>query len=117
MATGLGVPLVAGETGAGQASMFYPGLAALMCQRYARKLTTSSVTGITPSAGRAGHAITVTVHGTGFLPIAGADKAVIGATALTASCSSSTSWTVTLPALSARAVNLQMIVEDLTPTT
>ena len=116
MATGLGVPLVTGEDGSGNASMFYPGLAALMCQYYGRKLTTRSVTGITPSAGKAGHAITVTVHGTGFLPIAGADKAVIGKIVLSASCSSTTRCTVTLPALSARLVNVQMVVEDLPAT-
>jgi subtilase family serine protease len=116
MATGLGVPLVSGEDGSGHASMYYPGLAALMCQYYARKLTTRSVTGITPSAGKAGHAITVTVHGTGFLPIAGADKAVIGKIVLGATCSSTTLCKVTLPALSARIVNVRIVVEDLAPT-
>jgi subtilase family serine protease len=116
MATGLGVPLVTGEDGAGHTSMFFPGLAALMCQYYATKLTTSKVTGITPSAGRAGHPITVTVHGTGFLPIAGADRAVIGSIVLNASCSSSTSCKVTLPALSARTINIRMVAEDLAAT-
>ena len=116
MATGLGIPLVTGEDGSGNASSFYPGLAALMCQYYARKLTTRSVTGVTPSAGKAGHAITVTVHGTGFLPIAGADKAVIGKIVLSAACSSSTICKVTLPALSARTVNVQIVVEDLVDT-
>jgi subtilase family serine protease len=116
MATGLGVPLVTGEDGAGHASMFYPGLAALMCQYYAKKLTTSKVTGITPSAGLAGHIHTVTVHGTGFLPIAGADRAVIGSIVVNASCSSSTSCKITLPALSARTINIRMVAEDLAAT-
>ena len=116
MATGLGVPLVSGEDGSQNPSMYYPGLAALMCQYYARKLTTRSVTGITPSAGKAGHAITVTVHGTGFLPIAGADKAVVGKLVLAATCSSTTLCKVTLPALSARTVNVRIAVEDLAPT-
>jgi subtilase family serine protease len=116
MATGLGVPLVTGEDGSRHASMYYPGLAALMCQYYARKLTTRSVTGITPSAGKAGHVITVAVHGTGFLPIAGADKAVVGKLVLGATCSSTTLCKVTLPALSARLVNVRIVVEDLAPT-
>jgi subtilase family serine protease len=116
MATGLGAPLVTGKDGSGNASMYYPGLAALMCQYYARKLTTRSVTGITPSAGKAGHAITVTVHGTGFLPIAGADKAVVGKLVLGATCSSTTLCKVTLPALSARLVNVRIAVEDLAAT-
>ena len=64
----------------------------------------------------AGHIHTVTVHGTGFLPIAGADRAVIGNIVLNASCSSSTACKVTLPALSARTVNIRMVSEDLAAT-
>jgi subtilase family serine protease len=116
MATGLGVPLVTGEDGASNTSMFYPGLAALMCQYYAKKLTSTSVTGISPNAGPAGHAITVTVHGTGFLAIAGADKAYVGSIVLDARCSSATSCRVTLPALSARTINIQISSEDVSPT-
>ena len=116
MATGLGVPLVSGEDGSGHTSAFYPGLAALMCQYYATKLTTTSVTAITPDAGPAGHAKLVTVHGTGFLPIAGADKVVIGSIVAPATCKSSTACTVTLPALSARTINVTMVTEDLAPT-
>jgi subtilase family serine protease len=108
MAAGLGAPLVAGETSSGAASLFYPGLAALMCQYYATKLLTSNVTGISPNVGPAGHAITVTVRGTGFLAIAGADKALVGGTLLNASCSSATTCTVTLPAEPARTVNIQL---------
>jgi len=108
MAAGLGTPLVAGETSSGAASLFYPGLAALMCQYYATKLLTSNVTGISPNVGPAGHAITVTVRGTGFLAIPGADKALVGGTLLSASCSSATTCTVTLPAEPARTVNIQL---------
>jgi hypothetical protein len=117
MAAGLGAPLVAGETSSGAASLFYPGLAALMCQHYATKLLTTSVTGVSPNVGPAGRVTTVTVHGTGFLAIPGADKALVGGTALNASCSSATTCTVTLPAESARVVNLQITVEDLPYTT
>jgi hypothetical protein len=113
MAAGLGVPLVAGETGSGAASLFYPGLAALMCQYYATKLLTTKVTGISPRAGPIGRAITVTVHGTGFLAIGGADQALVGGAVLNASCSSATTCTVSLPAESARTVNLQISEEDL----
>jgi subtilase family serine protease len=116
MATGLGVPLVAGEDGSGHTSSFYPGLAALMCQHYARKLLTSKVTGITPSAGLAGHMHTVTVRGAGFLPISGADKAIVGTLVLPATCTSSTACKVTLPALSARTINVRITAEDLTAT-
>jgi subtilase family serine protease len=113
MAAGLGTPLVAGETSSGAASLFYPGLAALMCQYYATRLMTSSVTRVTPRFGPAGHAITVTVHGTGFLAISGADKVLVGAALLNASCSSATTCTVTLPAETARTVNIQLTAEYL----
>jgi subtilase family serine protease len=113
MAAGLGAPLVAGETGSGAGSLFYPGLAALMCQYYATKLLTTSVTSVSPNVGPAGHAVTVTVHGTGFLAIPGADKALVGGAQLNASCSSATLCKVALPAKPARTVNLQITEEDL----
>jgi len=115
MASGLGVPIVTGEDGSGHVSMFYPGLAALMCQYYATKLMSTSVTGISPNVGRAGRATTVTVHGHGFLPIAGADRAVVGATTLNATCSTASICKVTVPAESTRTINIQIIAEDLTP--
>jgi subtilase family serine protease len=115
MATGLGAPVVTGENSSGQASPFYPGLAALMCQYFATKLTKTTVTGISPNVGPAGHASTVTVHGSGFLPIAGTDRAIVGGAVLSASCSSSTTCTVTLPAESTRTVNIQIAAEDLVP--
>ena len=48
MASGLGSPLVPGVGSGGSVSMFYPGLAAAMCQWYATKLTTTKVTAISP---------------------------------------------------------------------
>lgn len=113
MAAGLGAPLVAGETGSKAGSLFYPGLAALMCQYYATKLLTTSVTRISPKVGPAGHTITVTVHGTGFLAIPGADKALVGGIQLNASCSSATLCKVALPAKPARTVTIQITEEDL----
>jgi subtilase family serine protease len=113
MAAGLGVPLLAGETTSGAASLFYPGLAALMCQYYATKLVTTSVTSVAPNVGPVGRASTVTVHGTGFLAIPGADRALAGGTVLNASCSSATTCKVTLPAESARTVNIRISEEDL----
>jgi subtilase family serine protease len=113
MAAGLGAPLVAGETGSGAGSLFYPGLAALMCQYYATKLLTTSVTSISPNVGPASHAITVTVHGTGFLAIPGADKGLAGGAQLNASCSSATLCKVTLAAKPARTVNVRITEEDL----
>ncbi len=114
-ATGLGIPLVSGLDGSLSPSTFYPGLTALMCAAFATKLTSVHVTGVSPNAGPAGHAATVTVHGSGFLPIAGADMAVIGSGLFAAHCSSTTACTVTVPAHSAGTVNIQISAEDFAP--
>ena len=114
-ATGLGVPLVTGLNGSRQPSMFYPGLAALMCKEYSTKLTSVAVTSVAPKAGAAGHPATVTVLGTGFLPIAGADMAIIGSATVAANCTTTTTCTVTLPAQAAGTVNVQISAEDFAP--
>jgi len=114
-ASGLGVPLVTGLDASAHPSMFYPGLTALMCAVYATKLTSVTVTSVSPNRGPAGHAATVTVHGTGFLPIAGADMAVVGSKLIAAHCTSTTACTVTLPAMAAGTINIQMSAEDFAP--
>jgi subtilase family serine protease len=114
MASGLGTPLVTGISGSGAVSEFYPGLAALMCWAYSTKLQTTSVTKISPAAGPVNKAATVTLTGTGFLPVAGADHVLAGTKDITASCSSTTRCTVRLPAHAAGTITIRMIVEDLT---
>lgn len=115
-ATGLGVPLVTGINGALKPSNFFPGLTALMCKVFSTKLTKVTVTGVSPKAGPAGHTTTVTVHGTGFLPIAGADMAIIGSTRIAANCTTTTSCTVKVPAKPAgTTINIQISAEDFAP--
>lgn len=115
-ASGLGVPLVTGINGALKPSNFFPGLTALMCKVFSTKLTKVTVTGVSPKAGPAGHTTTVTVHGTGFLPIAGADMALIGSTRIAAKCPTTTSCTVTVPAKPAgTTINIRIIAEDFAP--
>ncbi len=112
-ATGLGAPLLTGLDRAGKPSMYYPGLAALLCRAYATRLTAASrVTSVSPARGRAGHPVTLTVRGSGFLPVAGADVAVAGSVRVTARCASSTACTVTLPAEPARTVDVRISAED-----
>lgn len=115
MASGLGSPLVSGIGAGGAVSMFYPGLAAIMCSAYATKLLSTTVTGISPKSGKAAGGTTVTVTGTGFLPIAGADAAVIGTTLVTANCASSTKCTFVTPKHAAGTVNIQISAEDFAP--
>jgi hypothetical protein len=113
MASGLGTPLVSGRTSAGRASAYDPGLAALMCWQYGTKLRSAHVTSISPRQGTRRHSHTITVHGSGFLPIAGADIAEVGNRRVAATCTSTTKCTVVLPALRAQTVNVRISVEDL----
>jgi subtilase family serine protease len=124
MATGLGVPLVSGlaahisgPVSQAPPSTFYPGLAAGLCQTMGRNVGVPAVTRVTPNAGPAGRAITVTVSGKHFLPIAGADKAKVFVSltqsfVLPADCKSAAVCTVRLPALAARTVNIQITAEN-----
>jgi subtilase family serine protease len=114
MASGLGTPLVSGLNGNGTASNYYPGLAAFMCAAYATKLVTTTITSVSPSQGPSGRAETITITGTGYLPVAGADVIEVGSDRLTASCSSTTRCTVRLPGMRTGTVTLRMSVEDLT---
>ena len=124
MASGLGAPLVSGlalhisgPVRQATPSTYYPGLAAGLCQTLGTQVGVPAVTRVTPGAGPAGKPTTVTVHGKHFLPIPGADRAKVFLSLsksyiLPANCTSATVCTVTLPALSARVVNVQISAED-----
>jgi subtilase family serine protease len=118
MASGLGTPLVSGLAN-GKVSMFYPGLAALVCNYFGTKDKTISVTGISPSKGPLKGGQKVTVTGTGFMPVAGADYAHVGSAVVKASCSSTTKCTFITPSGSLGSVDVRMDAEDfaLSPTT
>jgi hypothetical protein len=95
MASGLGAPMVSGLAD-GKASAYYPGLAAAMCRYYATRDTATRVTGVSAKYGPLkGQRVTVT--GSGFLPIAGADVALVAGRRLAATCASTTRCTVVLP--------------------
>jgi subtilase family serine protease len=116
LASGLGAPIVGGVDSTGAASTYLPGYTALMCRQMATKLTTDRVTSVSPAAGPAETTAKVTIDGTGFLPIAGADRVGVysGSTllaTLTPSCTT-TACTVTLPAEEAGTVDLRVSVED-----
>ncbi len=112
MASGLGSPLVAGVGAGGSVSMFFPGLAAVMCEASATKLKTDKVTGISPKSGPAAGGTKVTVTGSGFLPIAGADMVVIGSKLIAATCTSTTKCTFTTPKHAAGTVDIHVSAED-----
>jgi hypothetical protein len=112
LASGLGSPLVSGLGEGDRASMFYPGLAAAMCGFFRTKLKTDSLTSISPTSGSTGGGTTVTIRGTGFLPIAGADEAEVGSTLVAATCTSTTKCTIKMPKHKAGSVSIRMSVED-----
>lgn len=112
MASGLGSPLVPGVGAGGSISMFYPGLAALMCEGAATKLKTTKVTAISPKTGPTAGGTTVTITGSGFLPIAGADMAEVGTTLVAATCTSTTKCTIKTPKHAAGVVDIRVTAED-----
>jgi subtilase family serine protease len=111
MASGLGTPTVA------YPGNFYPGLAALVCGLTATTLTTTMITRVVPDLGPSNRTTMVTISGTGFLPIKGADMLKVGSKLITLSCESSTRCTGTLPATKAGTDDLRVLVEDLTANT
>jgi subtilase family serine protease len=112
MASGLGSPLVPGVGAGGSISMFYPGLAAVMCEAYATKLKTTKVTAISPKSGSPAGGTTVTITGSGFLPIAGADMAEVGTKLVAANCTSTTKCTIKTPKHAAGVVDIRVTAED-----
>jgi hypothetical protein len=114
LASGLGTPLATGFDGAGKPSLFYPGLTALMCWEYGLKLDTTTVTRIAPALGPSARSATVTITGTGFLPVTGADLAYIGSRQIPATCTSTTRCTVKLPPMRPGTVSIQVSAEDFT---
>ncbi|HVD03820.1 MAG TPA: fibronectin type III domain-containing protein, partial [Candidatus Dormibacteraeota bacterium] len=113
MATGLGTPAVM-DYSAGTPSYFIPGLAALQCYTYRSTSYADTITSVTPSTGSESTPTSVTIAGTGFLPIAGADMLTVGTTQVAASCSSTTACTAVIPASHVvEKVDLRMTVESL----
>jgi subtilase family serine protease len=122
-ATGLGAPVL---TAADNVPMFDPGMASYMCSWFAAKglrFDVSTQT-IAPATGKAGHAVTVTVKGTGYLEIAFTDAAEIltnnnarEVTEVWATCSTHTTCTVRIPGLKAGTYQVEMLAADFLPCT
>lgn len=110
MASGLGTPIAA------HAAIGVPGLTAALCYAAATTDNSAAITSISPATGPLGTPVTVTITGSGFLPIAGADRVDVGGTwDSNVSCSSTTQCTVVLPAAqTAQTVALAVSAEELT---
>lgn len=122
MATGLGSPMVSGLTGLygggkGEWHTFQAGLSQLLCHQSATTAKTVKVTSVSPASGPAGKARKVVVHGSGFLAIGSGDAAQIISghkvlASVGASCSA-TKCTITVPAESARTVDIKIFALSL----
>ncbi len=112
LASGFGTPLLSGIN-RGRASTFYPGLAALMCLVYGQNVSSASVTSVSPRFGPPGGKQLITVTGSGFVPIAGADFAELGKTNVPATCTSTTQCTFTTPKGPLGTVDIRINAEDL----
>jgi subtilase family serine protease len=119
LASGLGAPLLTGV----DLPYANPGMASVMCHWYAKtSLIKVSTTKISPTAGKAGKSITVTVHGTGMLAVPNTDFADIETnhdtkllTEVWANCSSHTTCRLTLPAEKAGTYQVKLIAADYLP--
>jgi subtilase family serine protease len=122
MATGLGSPMVSGLTGLygggkGEWHTYLAGLTQLLCHQSATTAKTVKVTSVSPDTGTAGKSRKVVVHGSGFLGLSSANAAQIisGHKVLAtvgASCSA-TKCTITVPAESARTVDIKIFAVSL----
>jgi subtilase family serine protease len=116
MASGLGSPMTSGESNHEWYS-YIAGLSQVLCHESATKLKTVKVTSVSPNSGPAHKPTKVTVHGSGFMPFSSDDKAQIlsGSKVLAtvaASCST-TKCTLTVPAESARTVDIKIFALSL----
>ncbi|MEI6700650.1 MAG: Ig-like domain repeat protein, partial [Actinomycetota bacterium] len=118
LASGLGVPIVVGLNGSKSPDLGYPGLAARMCFQAATTNTTPTITSIHPTSIKPGTATSVTVTGSGFLPVTGATRVHLSPSVIvTATCSSTTSCTVPVPSLTTGTYDLTFEVERLASST
>ncbi|HEY8081735.1 MAG TPA: protease pro-enzyme activation domain-containing protein, partial [Acidimicrobiales bacterium] len=86
-ASGLGSPALTHPAPHGQADLFRPGLASLLC--YASRTVTlvPHVTSVSPRHLASNLPTQVTILGTGFLPIAGADRVIVDGVLAMGTCS------------------------------
>ena len=113
LASGLGTPQLVDYSASGSPSYFNPGLAALQCYAYRPTSYSDTITSVTPNSALYSAGATVTIQGTGFVPVAGADIVLDGSTQVVADCTSTTTCTAALPPSPAGTVDLRMEVEDL----
>ena len=96
-ATGLGTPQVTHYLGPTKTDLFHPGLASLLCYDQRTVPVQPVVTAVVPNRVASDRPTTVTVLGAGFLPITGAVHLAVDGLSVTATCSTATRCTASLP--------------------
>jgi subtilase family serine protease len=95
-ASGLGSPTLTLPSRSLTVGLFQPGLASLLCYAQGSVVAAPVVTGVAPNVAASSAPTTVTVTGTGFMPIKGAVRVALDGRSFAASCSTSTHCTVVL---------------------
>jgi len=120
LASGLGAPML---TAPSDFPLYFPGIANNMCLYFAApSVANISTHAITPATAQAGHAVKVTVKGTGYLEIPLTDRAKIltnnntkTVTFVWASCPTHGTCKLTMPGLKAGTYQVEMLVADFLP--
>jgi subtilase family serine protease len=95
-ASGLGSPTLTLPSRSLAVGLFQPGLASLLCYAQGSVVAAPVVTAVAPNVAASTAPTTITVTGTGFLPITGAVRVTLGGRSFAASCVTSTHCTVVL---------------------
>ncbi len=108
-ASGLGSPTLTLPSRSLAVGLFQPGLASLLCYAQGSVVAAPVVTGVAPNMAASTAPTTITVTGTGFLPIKGAVRVTLDGRSFAASCSTSTHCTVVLNRLAPGTSDLRVL--------
>jgi hypothetical protein len=108
-ASGLGSPTLTYPSRSLATSLFQPGLASLLCYAQGSVVAAPVVSGVAPATAASTAPTTITVLGTGFIPISGAVRVAIDGRSFPATCTTSTHCTVILNGLAPGVADLRVL--------
>lgn len=108
-ATGLGTPQVTHYAGPTTSDLFHPGLASLLCYAQRTVGVDPVVTRVAPDRVASDLATTVTITGSGFLPVKGAVRVAVDGLSVVATCTTSTRCTASLPGVAPVTADLRVL--------
>jgi len=114
-ASGLGTLSLTAATRAKSGDLFHAGLASLLCYNAAPP-GPATVTSVTPTTLASNAPTTLTISGTGFLPVAFAERVVVGGRSAVASCTSTTRCTAVVTGGTVGPSDLRVEVQSIATT-